>query len=105
MTNKDSALQLLGLAQRARKLVLGTGPTLAAIRKRQVSLVCFPSDGGASQAKKVADKCAFYHIPLNQSFTKAEISQAVGANRSVIGIANAGFSKKIITLMTEKERN
>lgn len=105
VNNKTAIFNLLGLAQRARQLVLGTGPTLSAIRKQKVDLVLFASDGGTSQAKKFRDKCAFYQIPLIQDFTQAEISQAVGANRSVIGISNRGFSQKIQSLMTKKERN
>ncbi|WP_371831394.1 L7Ae/L30e/S12e/Gadd45 family ribosomal protein [Convivina praedatoris] len=103
--NQIAIRNLLGLAMKAGKLVLGTGPTLDAIRQQKVQVVFFPNDGGKSQAKKFQDKTQFYHIQLVQDFDRDTLSQAIGANRSVFGVSDQGFSKKIKQLLIEKERN
>ncbi|ORI78513.1 50S ribosomal protein L7ae [Leuconostoc mesenteroides subsp. cremoris] len=106
MINKnDQILNLVGLAMRAGKLVLGTEPTLSAIRGQKVFLVFFPSDGGKSQAKKFVDKSNFYNIKLVQDYTKKQLTDAIGVNRCVFAIADQGFSRKIKQLISEKERN
>mgnify|MGYP002763217710 FL=1 len=105
ISKDDQILNLLGLAMRAGKLVLGSYPTLTAIRGNKVQLAFFPSDGGQSQAKKFADKAAFYHVTLIQDYTKAQLTDAIGVNRSVFAIADRGFSRKIKQLISEKERN
>jgi ribosomal protein L7Ae-like RNA K-turn-binding protein len=101
MTNKQQILNLLGLAMRAGKLVLGTDSVLSAIRDQKVQLVFFPNDGGQSQAKKFQDKARTYEVPLDQSFTRDELSQAIGANRAAIGVADRGFGRKLKALLQE----
>ena len=58
-----------------------------------------------SQAKKFMDKSNFYHITLIQDYTKQQLINAIGVNRSIFAIADRGFSRKIKQLISEKERN
>ncbi|MGX7051928.1 L7Ae/L30e/S12e/Gadd45 family ribosomal protein [Leuconostoc palmae] len=104
-THNDQILNLIGLAMKAGKLVLGSEPTLTAIRANKVQLAFFPSDGGASQSKKFADKAKFYHVTLIQDYTKQELINAIGVNRSVFAVSDHGFSRKLKQLISEKERN
>ncbi|GAP00213.1 L7Ae/L30e/S12e/Gadd45 family ribosomal protein [Fructobacillus ficulneus] len=105
MNSKDKILQLLGLARRSNNLVFGTGDTLTAIQKSKAKIAFFPIDGGASQQKKFRDKANFYQVTLVEDFTKDELSQAIGLNRSIMAITDNGFAKKINELLKEKERN
>lgn len=105
ITKDDQILNLLGLAMRAGKLVLGSDSTLSAIRGNKVQIAFFPSDGGQSQSKKFADKSNFYHVTLIQDYTKTQLTDAIGVNRSIFAIADRGFSRKIKQLILEKERN
>ncbi|GAP02623.1 ribosomal protein L7A family [Fructobacillus pseudoficulneus] len=105
MNSKDQFLQLLGLARRSGNLVFGTGDTLTAIQKRKAKIAFFPVDGGASQQKKFRDKANFYHVTLVETFTKEELSQAIGLNRSIMAVTDQGFAKKMKQLLEEKERN
>lgn len=98
-------IQILGLARRANKLVLGSGPTLKAIQNQTAKVVFFPKDGGASQHKKFSDKSQFYGIDFIDILTREEITQAIGLNRSVLAISDTGFAKKMKQLLEEKERN
>lgn len=103
--NDQKILNLLGLAMRANKLVLGTEPTLSAIKLQKVGVAFFPSDGGKSQGKKLADKSNTYGVTLIQNFSREQLVHAIGVNRSVFAIADRGFSRKIKALILEKERN
>lgn len=105
ISKDQQILNLIGLAMKAGKLVLGTGSTLDAIRQQEVQLVFFPSDGGASQAKKFQDKARYYRVQLVSDYNRDTLIAAVGKNRSIYGIVDRGFSRKIKQLLTEKERN
>ncbi|MBS9338059.1 50S ribosomal protein L7ae [Fructobacillus sp. M2-14] len=101
----NKLMQTLGLARRANKVVLGSGPTLKAIQNQSARIVFFPKDGGASQYKKFSDKCAFYKVTFSDALTRDELISSIGMNRSVLAIEDAGFSKKIKEILEEKERN
>ncbi len=95
---------MLGLAARARLLVIGESACLRAVRNGQVKLVLLASDAGANGAKKILDKCAFYKVPVFQSMSKDEISQAIGKeNRAVVGIISEQFAKKLAQLTVLKD--
>lgn len=49
--------------------------------------------------KKVTDKCKYYNVEVSTVFNALELSAALGKPRKVVAIADAGFSKKMRTLM------
>ena len=104
ITKRQQILNLLGLAKRANKLVLGTDPTLAAIRNQTAGIVFFPKDGGASQAKKLRDKSVSYGSCFCQLMTRDELVTAIGINRSVFAVADRGFTKKLRLLIEEEQQ-
>lgn len=103
-TPKEAFLQLLGLARRANQLETGENLVLKAIRNQKVAVVILASDAGQASAKKLRDKAAFYHVDFIESFTKNELSQATGMNRSAYGVKDPGFARKLMALVnTEGE--
>ncbi|WP_251546895.1 L7Ae/L30e/S12e/Gadd45 family ribosomal protein [Limosilactobacillus caecicola] len=100
MTNKQPIIQLLGLAQRARELTTGENLALKQIRQGKAKFVFIARDAGAASAKKLTDKCHFYHVPVSQSLTRQEISQAIGQTRTVVVVNQTGFAKKFQQLIT-----
>lgn len=89
-------LKLIGLANRAKKLISGEDFCLDAIRKNQVKYLFLASDAGINTTKRITDKATYYNVPLDTSFTSEELSGAIGKNnRKVIGIIDIGFAKKI----------
>ncbi len=48
--------------------------------------------------KKFNDKAKFYNIPTNCKFNKSQISDAIGMKRTILGIDDLGFSKKLSEL-------
>lgn len=104
MTNKQRILNLLGLAKRAGQIVTGEGLTINAIRKQQLHYVFLASDAGSAVTKKIHNQCAYYQLPLNDRFNKADLSAAIGQSRTVIGIKQAGFAQqfKKLNQLTDK---
>ncbi|WP_290033855.1 YlxQ-related RNA-binding protein [Ligilactobacillus cholophilus] len=100
--NKKRILNLLGLAQRARKNVTGEQLVLKQIQNKQAQIVFLASDSGKATQKKFIDKCNSYEIPLSMDFTRAELSVAIGQVRSSIAITDAGFGLKIKSLLFSK---
>ncbi len=60
MTDKQRFYQLLGLANRARRLVSGEELVLNEIKKRHAKLVILSNDVSQSTKKKIQDKCPFF---------------------------------------------
>lgn len=89
-------LKLLGLATRARKVVIGEDFSVKTIQKQQAKLVFLASDAGVNTTKKITDKCKFYEVTLINKFNTDEISLAVGnKNRKVVTITDVGFANKM----------
>lgn len=99
MNNLDKLINLLGLAQRAGRLITGEEQVLQAIRKNKVQIVFLANDAGPNLQKKITDKSNYYKIEVSTVFTTLELSTAVGRPRKVIAVADTGFSKKMRTLM------
>lgn len=99
MENRQKVLNLLGLAQRANKLITGEQLVLKQVRANKAYLVFGASDGGQSTHKKISDKCKFYGVAFSDEFTKFELSVAIGQKRSVIAVTDQGFSKKMRQLL------
>lgn len=97
----NNHLNLLGLAYRAGKCSLGEDAILRDVRSNKAKLVLLANDIGDQTKKKLTDKCSFYEVPLiivNEG--REEFSNAIGKSQRVaIAILDAGFAKKISTLL------
>ncbi|KRK74364.1 L7Ae/L30e/S12e/Gadd45 family ribosomal protein [Lacticaseibacillus nasuensis] len=100
MTPIQQAEQLLGLARRAGKLTTGEGFVLTAIRDGSAKLVMLASDTAKNTTKTISDKSSFYEVPLSTALTRDQLSNAIGALRSVVAVTDSGFAKKLIKLLT-----
>lgn len=98
--DKSRILSLLGLCQRANRLVSGEDMSLTLIKKNQANLVFLASDVGPSTKKRVLDKSNTYHVTVIDLFSTEELSNAIGKeNRKVLVIKDRGFTKKILSLL------
>ncbi|USS85426.1 hypothetical protein M8332_03975 [Fructilactobacillus ixorae] len=95
MTNYKQTLNLLGIARRAGKIVTGEALVLSGIRSHRVQFLFLASDAGTATAKRFLDKSRFYTVPVNHQLTKAELSAAIGQPRTIIGITDQGFARKL----------
>ncbi len=99
MNSLNRLSHLIGLAQRAKKVISGEELVIRAIRHQEVNLVFLANDAGPNITKKVTDKSNYYNVEVSTVFSALELSAALGKPRKVVAIADAGFSKKMRTLM------
>lgn len=99
MNNKRKALNLLGLALRARKLESGAPTVLASVRNNSAKLVIIAEDASPNTKKQFLDKCDYYKVPSYILFTKEELSQALGKERTVCAFTDNGFAQSFKKLL------
>ncbi|MBQ6559375.1 MAG: ribosomal L7Ae/L30e/S12e/Gadd45 family protein [Erysipelotrichaceae bacterium] len=93
-SSTDRTLNLLGLAYRAHKTVLGEQVLK---RIRSVKLLILASDISEKSRERYLKKCHYYQIDSMDDFSSVELSQALGKeNVKVIGIIDEGFRKTIL---------
>ncbi|MCL6632015.1 MAG: ribosomal L7Ae/L30e/S12e/Gadd45 family protein [Alicyclobacillus herbarius] len=93
--NELRALSWLGLALRAGRIRVGSEAVFSAIRSGQAKLVVLAGDAGSNLAKKVADKCAFYQVPLRKGPDKSVLGQALGRRTvGVVAVLDAEFAER-----------
>ena len=92
--NRQKAMNLIGLAMRAGKLITGEELTIADIRKQKAKIVFVANDTSETTKKNVKDKSSYYEVPCFELFSEAEITQMIGKPRKVFGIVDNGFAKK-----------
>lgn len=101
--NKEKMLNLLGLATRARMVVLGEEFVLKGMKDQQV-IVFLASDAGNNIKKKIRNKTTTYNAILVEEFSSNELSKAMGKeNRRVVLIADKGFIKAFKKLISPKK--
>jgi ribosomal protein L7Ae-like RNA K-turn-binding protein len=92
----NKVLSRLGLAMRAGKLTTGEETVLKAIRAGEAKLVLLAQDASDNTAKKLADKCGSYGVPLLVGFTRYELGWAVGKpERVMFAVTDRGFANMI----------
>ncbi len=90
----DKRLNNLGLCNRARGLVVGTDIVIDYVRSGKVKYVFLANDASENTQKKVLDKCKYYNVEVDLSFSSDEISMAIGKeNKMAVGITNESFLK------------
>ncbi len=95
--NKQKILNLLGLAQRARKVTLGEEFVLNTLPKSENALVFLASDAGENIKNKIIKKTKYYNVLTIDLLTTEELSNAIGKqNRKVILVSDKGFINKFI---------
>lgn len=97
--NDQAVLNLLGLAMRAGKLVTGEELVIKSVQKKQAKFVFVAKDASENTRKKINDKCLFYQVPFDDSFSQTKLSAAIGRSRMVISVADVGFARKFDELI------
>lgn len=104
MTALDRLRGLLGLSQRAGRLVTGMDTTLAAIRSGKCCLVLVDESAAENTVKKLTDACIYYHAPLVK-LPQGLLEGATGRDGRMMGaLTDKGFADKVKGLMAEIEK-
>lgn len=101
MDNKQKALNLLGLAKRARKIETGESIVLKQIQAQRARYVFVGSNASENTKKKFRDKTEYYKIPISFEFTTEELSHSIGQQRTNIAIMDGGFASSFKTLLED----
>jgi ribosomal protein L7Ae-like RNA K-turn-binding protein len=88
-----SVFDRLGLAFRAGKLATGDESVMKSVRSGAAKLVIVAEDASDNAAKKYQDKCSFYHIPIIQFGSRADLGASIGKEQRVaLAVLDAGFA-------------
>lgn len=90
----DQLISLIQLCVRTGRFAKGDG-LLPAIQNQKAKLVVMSEDCGANRAKKITDKCAYYHIPLLVLPTLRFNMISSKVNKAV-AILDPGFATNIL---------
>lgn len=99
MNNNERALNLIGLAQRANKLISGEDLVLKTIRSNQAKLVFIASNASDNARKQFLNKCEYYNIPIVSTFSREQLSRALGKDRTVCALTDGGFVQSLQKLL------
>ena len=97
--NKQKLANILGLAQRANRIISGEELVVRVIQDGKAKLVFLANDAAPNLTKKITDKSNYYQVEVSTVFSTLELSTAVGKARKVLAITDAGFTKKMRSLM------
>jgi ribosomal protein L7Ae-like RNA K-turn-binding protein len=91
---------LLGLANRAGKVISGEELTVKEIRSGKAKLVLLAEDASENTAKKITDKCSSYGVPLRKVSDRYTLGYAIGKDaRVVVAVMDEGFANKLRTML------
>ena len=96
-------LNMLGIANKAGKLVTGEDSVISGLQKRKVKMVFVSNDASASTVDKFDKKCFFYHVDCITLFNYEELSSAIGRNRKIVGVTDSGICDAIKKIMEESK--
>lgn len=72
---------------------------IKAIQTGRAKLIFLAKDAGVNLTKAITDKSNYYELEVFTAFDTLELSVAIGRSRKVLAVTDAGFSKKMRTLM------
>ena len=94
--SNDKIYSLLGLCQKAGKLVSGEFAVENAIKSGSACVVLISCDASENTTKKFRDKCEYYGVPIFAYGDKASLGHAIGKEvRTSIAITDNGFAKTL----------
>lgn len=94
-------MNLLGLAERAGKLVSGLEIVSVDLKTKKVKMVVLANDSHADTSEKLTRIAKQNDVTVISEFSSSEISHAIGKNRKVLGITDTGFCKALIQKINE----
>ena len=93
-------LNLIGLAQKAGKVVSGEFMTEKAVKTGEAVLVILASDASDNTKKKFGNMCEYYEVPLRIHAAKDYLGHAMGKElRASLAITDEGLAQAIMKKM------
>lgn len=96
MDNRQKVLNMIGLAQKAGKVVSGEFSTEKAVKTGKAFRVIVADDSSDNTKKMFSDMCSFYKVPIHFFSEKEILGHAIGKEfRASLAILDEGFAKTI----------
>ena len=100
LLNINKVCGLLGLCQKAGKIVFGTEASIEAINRNKVKLVLIATNASDRMKKNFYNNCKNKGINIYEVLSIEEMSRAIGQNnKAVICIKDINFSKAITKII------
>ena len=100
MVNYQKVCGLIGLANKAGKVVAGTDACIQEIEKRSIKIMFLANDAADRTKKIFKEKCKEFNIQIYEELSINEISNSIGkVNKAIIGIKDKGFAEAIIKII------
>lgn len=92
---EKNTLLVIGLAARARGIVIGTNQVLESVRNKKARLVLIAGDVSDNTNKNITDKCSYYSVAaVKTDATTEQLGRAVGhSHTAAIAFTDANFVK------------
>lgn len=100
---KTRILNMLGIANKAGKLVTGEDSVINGLQKRNVKIVFVANDSSDRTIDKFDHKCFYYGVECIKTYSSDELTKAIGRCRKIVGITDQGFCDAIKKLMEESK--
>lgn len=100
MNVEQRFFQLLGLAQRAGKVVSGHDVVMSEIRRGRARLVLISKDAASATKQKFMDKGKHYNIKVVEFGNRESLGHAIGKEqRVVLAVIDEGFASKLLIIL------
>lgn len=100
----DKVLSLLGLAEKAGKLVSGGFSTEKAVKSGKAFLVLVSQDASDNTKKQFRDMCTYYEVPLYFYGERENLGHAIGRElRTSLAVLDDGFAKAVKKQLMEQQ--
>lgn len=100
----ENVLSLLGLAQRAGRLVSGNEAVERAVVRRQAKLVIISQDAAERTAQRMIRLAGEKRVPWVRWASKHELGAAIGrSDRAVVAIIDAGLAEAVRKALSRGE--
>lgn len=98
--NQDAVLSVLGLARRAKKIVMGFDSISQQAREGTIHLLILAGDCSEGTKKAYRNKCLYYHIPCEEYGTCETIGKSVGKRQiAAVAVCDEGFAALVYKKM------
>lgn len=102
MSDNIKIASIIGMANKANKIVSGEEILRKSIREKKVKLIIIAKDASDNTKKRFSNSASYYDIPYYTVLTKYDFSKSLGwKNRSVIGITDSNFANTLEKLICE----
>lgn len=100
--DKKKIADLLGLAQKAGRIVSGEFAVEKAVRSRKAKLVLLATDASVNSKKSYHDLTSYYEVPIYEVLSKQEMGESIGkVQRAAIVLTDEGFNRALVKLLSD----